>query len=79
MLTDPEIQSIIGSFEHGTLPKEDWHHREHLIVAYWYLEKFPKDEATFKIKIGINNYNRLNGIQQTPSGGYHETLTVFFI
>jgi hypothetical protein len=62
-------------FEDQSLPLDLWHHRAHLRVAYLYLARFPFEEALNKLRSGIRAYNAAHGIADTPSGGYHETMT----
>jgi hypothetical protein len=49
-----------------------------LTVALWYFIHYPQAEATNRIREGIQQYNAAHGILTTPSGGYHETLTLFW-
>ncbi len=76
--SDQEFQDFIHAFENGTLPKEEWHHAEHVAVAFWYLTHCDPETAIFKIRSGIQNLNLKHGVEQTPTGGYHETWTIFF-
>jgi hypothetical protein len=62
-------------FEDHSLPREEWTHRAHLKVAYLYLLRLPFSEALDHLRTGIKAYNAAQGIQDTPTGGYHETLT----
>lgn len=62
-------------FEDHTLPKELWNHRAHLKVAYLYLNCCSYEEALERLRSGIKAYNAAQGIQDTPTGGYHETMT----
>lgn len=73
-----EYQRFIHAFETGTLPKEEWHHPEHVAMAFWYLTHFDEETAITKIRTGIQNLNSKHQVQQTPNGGYHETWTIFF-
>lgn len=66
-------------FEDHSLPKEEWTHRAHLKVAYLYLNLFSKPEALERLRAGILAYNAAQGIQDTPTGGYHETLTQIWL
>lgn len=68
----------VRRFEDGTLPFERWNHRAHLDVAVWYLRRHPRPEALERIRGGIQRYNAAHGVEQTETGGYHETLTVVF-
>lgn len=62
-------------FEDRTLPHDQWNHRAHLKVAYLYLLRLPFPEALERLRTGIRAYNAAHDIQDTPTGGYHETLT----
>lgn len=68
----------MGAFEKCTLPYADWNHRAHLSVAFHYLARFSEGEATARIRSGIQAYNASQGIEQTETGGYHDSLTIFF-
>ena len=70
-MTDPEIESFIRAFEDGSLPKSEWTHGRHLIMALWYLRRHRRDEATSLIRDGIQRYNEAKG----NLTGYHETIT----
>lgn len=66
----------ITAFDDCSLPREAWNHRAHLTVAYLLLRAYPPDEATRRMCEGVKKYNAAHGIEQTPTGGYHETLTI---
>jgi hypothetical protein len=70
------IPITLANFEACTIPIDQWNHRAHLTVAYLLLRACPLDEATRRMCEGVRRYNAANGIEQTPTGGYHETLTV---
>src|SRR5262245_54606656 len=74
-----ELASIVAAFEEGSLPRSQWHHRTHLIVASWYLSHLERAEAKQRICQGIQHYNCCQGIPNTAESGYHETLTLFWI
>ncbi len=71
-MTDAEH---LRRFEDHSLPHAQWTHRAHLKVAYLYLQQFSFAEALDRIRTGIKAYNAAHGIQDTPTSGYHETLT----
>lgn len=74
-----EIQALIRAFEDTSLPRAEWTHQAHLTVALWYLVHHSGREATPIIRNGIKRYNASKGIVTTPTGGYHETMTMFWI
>jgi hypothetical protein len=73
------IRELIDGFENGTLPKEQWTHQAHLLMALWYLWTYSTDEAIPRICEGIQKYNVASGGVNTDTSGYHETLTQFWI
>lgn len=74
-----QIQHLIEGFESRTLPKEQWTHQAHLVMAVWYLSKLDVPEATDFIRTGIKGYNAAVGGENTDTSGYHETITLFYI
>ncbi|MBI1760500.1 MAG: hypothetical protein HYR56_03600 [Acidobacteria bacterium] len=74
-----EIKKVVAAFESCTLPRAQWTHAAHLTIAFWYLVCYPLPEAAAKIRAGIQRYNEAQGIKQTKDGGYHETITLFWI
>jgi hypothetical protein len=66
---------FLQQFETQTLPLEQWNHRAHLKVACLYLSSWPFDEALVLMCKGIRAYNAAKQILDTPTGGYHETMT----
>jgi hypothetical protein len=71
-MTDEEF---LRQFEAGRLPLEQWHHKEHIKVAYLYLRKLPFDEAVAQIRKQIKAHNAAQGVKESPTSGYHETMT----
>ena len=74
-----EILKLVREFEACTLPHAEWTHHAHLVVGLWYLVRHEEAEATRLIRDGIRRYNKARGIEQTKTGGYHETITLFYI
>jgi hypothetical protein len=74
-----EVLSLVRGFEFCTLPRAEWTHRAHLTVALWYCLRHPFAEATRLVRDGIRKYNAAHGIVQTPTSGYHETMTLFWL
>ncbi len=78
-MTLEKITHLIEQFQNRTLPKEAWTHEAHLIVALWFVKNYTKSEAICLIRAGIISYNVAVGTPNTPSQGYHETITLFWI
>jgi hypothetical protein len=65
----------LRQFEACTLTHAQWNHRAHLKTAYLYLLRFPFDEALRRIRENIRALNAAHGVVDSPTRGYHETMT----
>jgi hypothetical protein len=70
---------LVARFEDCTLPKEEWTHQAHLTVGLWYASRLPYEEALVTVREGINRLNAVHGVPTTPTRGYHETITRFYM
>ena len=77
--TEPEIDVFLAAFEAGTLPKERWNHAAHLLTGACYVYTLGEAHATARMRERVSAYNHAVGGQNTPTSGYHETVTVFWI
>lgn len=77
--SEDAIRQLVDAFERGDIDEPAWNHRAHLAIVSWYLLSFEDAVAVEKTRTGILRFNRLNGIERTPTGGYHETLTLFWL
>jgi hypothetical protein len=68
-------ETFLKQFESATWPKAEWHHRQHIKVAYLYLRRYPLETATVKIREGIKAYNAAHNVEDTLLSGYHDTMT----
>ena len=67
--------TFLRQFETAALPLEEWHHQQHLKVAYLYLRKHPFAEALALMRANIKAYNAAHHVPDTQLSGYHETMT----
>jgi hypothetical protein len=74
-----EIRDLVAAFERCELPRAAWTHRAHLVTALWYLVHYGPDKGGERVRTGIKRFNAANGVAQTPDGGYHETITCFYL
>ena len=72
-------EDFLRQFEDCSYPYAHWTHRAHLRVAYCYVTRYGLEAAIPKVTAGIRAYNRSQGIVDTPTGGYHETMTVAWL
>jgi hypothetical protein len=84
--TDPtyaEIEGLVCAFETCVLPPAEWNHRAHLLMALFYLYHHNEAYAVELMRQGIRRYRKhsylLRGEEQPAGGGYHETITLFYV
>ena len=78
-MTKHELLALVHDFEAARVSRERWTHDAHVAVAAWYLLHCSLGEALDRMRRGIPRLNAANGVPQTPTGGYHETLTRFYM
>ena len=74
--SEEEIEAIVRGFENCTMPGDDFHHREHLVVAVCYLETLSTSEAVAKMRGGLLQFLEHHG-EDTQK--YSEEITRFWI
>jgi hypothetical protein len=74
-----EVERVVAGFMDGTLPHAEWTHRAHLTVALWYATHHDAAEALDLVRAGILRLNAAHGVPTTPTRGYHETITRFYM
>jgi hypothetical protein len=72
-MSDDEI--FVEQFETAAWPKEEWHHKQHIKVAYLYLCRYPLETAAVLIREKIQAYNAAKKVPESLLSGYHETMT----
>jgi hypothetical protein len=71
---DHEILDLVRRFESCELNPADFRHYQHLTVALYYVQNFPDDVASEKMRDGIKKLAAAYG-----KDGYHETITLFWL
>lgn len=67
-------EEFLAAFEAQTL--EEFHHRDHIKVAYLYLRRYPLEEAIAKVRAGLQALAVAWGAPvDNLEKGYHETIT----
>lgn len=77
--TADEISSLIERFEKEVLPRVEWTHEAHLVVAIWYSHRYDFGKAMNLVRDYITNHNTSVGTPNTDTEGYHETITKFWL
>jgi hypothetical protein len=74
-----QSDELVRRFRERTLSKAEWTHAAHLRVGLWHVLHYPPDEALALLRTGICALNESHGNANTDSGGYHETITRFYV
>ena len=75
-----DVEDLVRSFEDATVSRDDWKHREHLIVGLYYLTNHDSAEATARMRNGIRNLLVKGfGVDLSKEMPYHETITIFWM
>jgi hypothetical protein len=78
----PDASATVGlvrAFLDRTLPKSQWTHESHLRVGLWHVLTYGPQEALTRLRREIRAYNEATGVANTDTGGYHETITRFYV
>ena len=62
-----------------TLPKSRWTHEGHLLACVSFVRSHGPADALVVLRGAIPPYNVATGVANTPTGGYHDTITVYFV
>ena len=68
-------EALVHAFESTELPPEQFPHREHVRVAWWYLRECTLPEALLRFTTALRRFAAAKGVP----GLYHETITVAFM
>lgn len=73
------LDAFLDAWRTGRLPKPEWTHAAHVAVCAATAWDGGTVDAVFSaMKRGIVAYNEAVGTANTPTSGYHETLTRFW-
>jgi len=73
------LDDLAAAFRTCTLPKAEWTHVAHLRVGAWHVHHFGAERALEMLRPGIRRLNEQHGTANTPTGGYHETITTAYV
>jgi hypothetical protein len=77
MFTDEaEVIAIGEGLAAGSLSRARWTHGAHFAAALWLMRYRPELETAPAMAGMIRAYNAVSGVENSDSGGYHETITL---
>ena len=74
--SEEEIERLVHDFESCTIAAADFHHREHLTVAVWYLQTLSPPDAVARMRSALLKFLAHHGVDPKK---YSEEITVFWI
>jgi hypothetical protein len=77
--TEAEIDAFLHAFESCTLPKSEWTHAAHIFTGACLVHTLGETAAIDHMRRALRRFNESVGGQNTPTSGYHETVTVLWI
>jgi hypothetical protein len=79
LASEQNLTAFLAMFEDHRLPKSSWTHAAHVSVAACYLFGSDPGAVLPRMRAAIRGYNESAGTANTPTSGYHETITVFWL
>jgi hypothetical protein len=78
---NPRVQpdQITAGLLEASLPQPEWTHRGHITAAHFLISTRGRDAALALCRERIPLLNAAHGVENSDTGGYHETLTVFYV
>jgi hypothetical protein len=73
--SEAEIRRIGHGLIDLSLPKTEWTHAAHFAAALWLMRYRSGRNLAQLMPELIRAYNEATGVANTPTGGYHETIT----
>jgi hypothetical protein len=67
--------ALLDAFVDTTLPSDQFHHQQHVEVAWWFLRKYGMPAALGEFTAAIKRFADAKG----AAGLYHETITWAFL
>lgn len=74
-MTPEAIRDLLDRFEAAELSSAEWTHQAHLLVGACYVDRLGAEAALPRLRAGIRSLNQRNGVANTATSGYHETIT----
>lgn len=76
---ESRLDVLAQRFLDRSLPRTEWTHKAHLRVGLWHLLRHTPEESLDRLRTGIREFDEAVGVRNTATGGYHETITRFYV
>jgi 4-hydroxy-tetrahydrodipicolinate synthase len=74
-----DLERLQARFTERAIPAAEWTHTAHLQMGAWHVFQLGADEALVRLRAGIRRLNQSHGLVETPTRGYHETITRAYV
>lgn len=74
-----DVDDLAARFVARTIRREEWTHLAHLAVGTWHVHRYGPAEALTRLRRGIRGLNESHGTPNSPTSGYHETVTRAYV
>jgi hypothetical protein len=72
-------EQIAAGLLDASLPQCEWTHRGHITAAHVLISQHGPKETLALCRARIPRLNDAHGVANSDTGGYHDTLTVFYV
>lgn len=76
---DRRASEVAAGLLDRTLPKEDWTHEGHVLACIALVRSRGPTDALVAFRAAIPPYNESTGVANTSTGGYHDTITAYYV
>ena len=78
-MTAAELDELVRRFEACNVPRSEWTHAAHLAVGLWHVCRYGPEAALAELRRAIRRLNESNGVVNSATSGYHETITSAYV
>ena len=75
----PPLAELVAAFRACAIPHREWTHGAHLRIGAWHVYHHGGDAALPMLRSGIRQLNDRHGTPNSPTSGYHETITAAYV
>jgi hypothetical protein len=73
------LDDLAAAFCAASLSRAEWTHEAHLRVGAWHVHHHGPEAALPLLRARIRRLNDRNGVVNSATGGYHETITAAYV